>query len=128
MHRKNFIRSVVGGVLSVLGTQEAFANRGYWEGVIRESAAIYGADGDWLVSTCECESGFDPGAVGDMNVDGSGPDTGLFQFSPATWAEMTGYMGIYGDIWNGHDQCLVAAWCFANGYACRWVCSGCFGG
>lgn len=128
MNRKNFVRSLAGGLLSVLGAGEAAADRHYWEGVIREAAARHGADGNWLVSTCECESQFTPDAVGDPNVDGSGPDTGLFQFSPATWREMTGYMGIHADIWNGHDQANVAAWCFANGYACRWMCSGCYGG
>lgn len=95
----------------------------YWIEVIRDAARRHGVDGDWLVWVCQCESEYTPDAVGQPNPDGSGHDTGLFQFSPATWAEMTGYMGISASIWDGHAQAEVAAWAFGNGFACRWVCA-----
>lgn len=124
MHRRSLVAA---GLAAVVTPARVFAD-GYWIAVIHDAAARHGASGDWLVEVCRCESGFTPDAVGKANPDGSGPDTGLFQFSPATWREMTGYMGITADIWDGHAQADVAAWCFANGFACRWVCAGCYGG
>lgn len=101
------------------------ADSAYWESIVRDAAHRYAINADWLVTVAMCESELNPAVVGNPNPDGSGPDTGLFQFSPATWEEMCGYMGIVADIWDGHSQAEVAAWAHAAGYACRWKCNRC---
>jgi len=123
MNRRTLLAAVAGVISPMLGVRMAAADAAYWEGVVRDAASRHGVSPDWLASVCACESGFDPYAVGDPNIDGSGPDSGLLQFSPATWAEMTGYMGITADIWDGHAQAEVGAWAFNAGFSCRWVCA-----
>lgn len=112
--------------LAVLALNRLPAAAAPYEAAILDAAARHGVDPDLMTELMLCESGGDPGAVGKPNIDGSGHDTGLFQFSPATWAEMTGYMGMpWLDIWNPEHQIEVTAWAIANGFGCRWVCMRC---
>lgn len=118
-------RSVIASLLALLVGPRPAAAAPY-EPAIIDAAARHGTDPAIMTSLMLCESEGNPHAIGQPNPDGSGPDTGLFQYSPATWSEMTGYMGMpHLDIWNPDHQIEVTAWALANGYGCRWVCMGC---
>lgn len=93
---------------------------------IHDAAARYGAPAGWMVDVMYCESGGDPEAVGHkLNINGT-RDIGLFQINELTWlwwCDEGGFNGL--NIWNPWHQIEVAAWAFANGYACHWLCAGC---
>jgi soluble lytic murein transglycosylase-like protein len=79
------------------------------EGIIREAAAEFGLDGDYLVSVAACESGLDPRAYNAAGYHG------LFQYDEQTWAA-------YGDgsIWDPEAQAKTTAMLIADGQASRW--------
>lgn len=79
------------------------------EGIIREAAAEFGLDGDYLVSVAACESGLDPRAYNAAGYHG------LFQYDEQTWAA-------YGDgsIWDPKAQAETTAMLIADGQSSRW--------
>lgn len=124
-NRRAVISSIVGGVLAALGMRNGAYANGYVD-AIYDAAARHGASGDWMVSVMWCESGGNPNAVGRrLNINGT-RDIGLFQINELTWEWWINESGFIGfDIWNPWDQIEMAAWAFAAGYACHWVCAGC---
>jgi hypothetical protein len=111
--RRGVLMGLVGAGLGARPAEVA-ADRGYWEGVVRDAAARHGVSPDWLASTCACESGFDPAAYNPRTGD-----SGLMQFNASTYAWWGGT-----DIWDGHEQAEIAARAFARGDHTHWCCSG----
>lgn len=87
--------------------------QGSMEGIIREAAARYGVDGDWLLAVAICESSLNPSTVGPNG------EIGLFQFMESTY---WGYGG-QGDIWNPYNQADLAARMFSQGLSYHWTCA-----
>ena len=79
------------------------------EGIIREAAAEYGLDGDYLVSIAACESGLDPRAYNSAGYHG------LFQYDEQTWAAYG-----KGSIWDPKAQARATAMLIADGQSSRW--------
>lgn len=79
------------------------------EAIIREAAAEYGLDGDYLVSIAVCESGLDPRAYNSAGYHG------LFQYDEQTWAAYG-----KGSIWDPEAQAQATAMLIADGQSSRW--------
>lgn len=92
------------------------------EQIVRNKARKYGISEDYFVSVAMCESTMHSNSVNYNYYAGGGHPTGLFQYLPETWTRLSNRSGIYGDIWNAHDQAELTAWAFTNGYQNEWAC------
>ena len=116
VQRRNVICALIGGVLGgVFARQEARAEEWIIQ-IIYDAAGRYGVSGEWILNTADCESGLDPWAYNAVTGD-----CGVFQFSPATWAEWGGDPAVIWDVWS---QAEMAAWAFSVGMHSHWCCSG----
>ncbi|HZB97672.1 MAG TPA: transglycosylase SLT domain-containing protein, partial [Candidatus Sulfotelmatobacter sp.] len=89
------------------------APKGSIEAIIRQAAAVWHVNGDWMVKIARCESGLNPRAYNPR-----GPYVGLFQFLPSTFRRNGGT-----DIMDPADQSHIAAKMLAHGQAHQWSCA-----
>lgn len=90
----------------------------------RAMAKKYNTNGDKLVKTIQCESGFKPDAV---NWEDSHRTTkgshGIAQFSKTTMKEFARQSGLnYTDPYNPKESIELMAWAFAHSEANHWSC------
>lgn len=90
----------------------------------RAMAKKYNTNGDKLVKTIQCESGFKPDAV---NWEDSHRTTkgshGIAQFSKTTMKEFAKQSGLgYTDPYNPKESIELMAWAFAHSEANHWAC------
>ncbi|HEV8669825.1 MAG TPA: G5 domain-containing protein [Candidatus Limnocylindria bacterium] len=88
------------------------------ESIIRDAAAIWGADPSQLLRVAWCESRYNP-----LAYNARSGASGLFQFMPATWAANSVRAGYGGaSVFDAVASANVAAYMFHNGQAGQWSC------
>lgn len=118
--RRTALRAFIGGIVAM--SQHATSANGI-ELLVYDAANRYGVRGDVLWSIALCESNGNPDALSRrLNINGT-HDVGLFQINELTWDWWSSERGINADIWDPYANADMAAWAWANGYACHWVCA-----
>lgn len=119
--RRTAIRAMVGAALASISTETTKAN-GVAD-IVYAAADRYGVRGDVLWSLALCESNGNPDAISArLNINGTS-DCGLFQINELTWQWWLDVRGISANVWSAYDNADMAAWAWANGYACHWSCA-----
>lgn len=77
--------------------------------VITYYSNLYGADEALLLKMAECESNFNPNALGDGNRA-----RGVFQYHEGTFNRYAKVFGQELDYHSAHDQALLTAWLAVN--------------
>ena len=97
------------------------------EQIVRQAAAKYGVDPDFMVRIATCESTMgknlrnpSPVIVGGVNY---GHAEGVFQFIPSTWERMSSQAGYGGrSVYDTEANINTAAWAFSTGHRGEWEC------
>ena len=104
-------------------TQAPVADPGSVQQMIIDAANKYGLDPNRMLRIAKCESGFRVDAVNTGYTAGGGHPSGIFQFIPSTWNNMSNKAGFGGaSVFDAYSNVNVAAWAFSNGRAGEWSC------
>lgn len=104
-------------------TQAPVADPGSVQQMIIDAANKYGLDPNRMLRIAKCESGFRADAVNTGYTAGGGHPSGIFQFIPSTWNNMSNKAGFGGaSVFDAYSNVNVAAWAFSNGMSGQWAC------